>query len=144
MEILASTDHSRNYWYDNGQENILILDIDWGWTWTEAHAAINMNNQILAEQAQKHPVYCIFNFTSLSLMPKGTGTMANMRKLLESDPSVEELQIFVIKFNLLRVLISSVTKAYGLVKLDQKYHYVTSVDEAIAIIERHQAKADNA
>ncbi len=138
MDILAQTEHARLYWYDNSEENILIMDIDWGWTWAEAHEAIKMNNEILAQQAQKHPVYCIFNFTSMSLLPKGGGAIANIRKLLETDPSVEQLQIFVIRFNLLRILINSAMVAYNLARIEHKYHYVTSLDEALRIIEKHR------
>lgn len=141
MDILAQTEHSRLYWYDNSEENILIMDIDWGWTWTEAHEAIKLNNEILAKQTQKHPVYCVFNFTSMSLLPKGDGAIANIRRLLESDPSVEQLQIFVIRFNLLRILINSAISASNLARIEHKYRYVTSLEEALKVIEKHRASS---
>ena len=75
----------------------------------------------------------------MSLLPKGGGAIVNIRKLLENDPSVEQLQIFVIRFNLLRILINSVMSAYNLVRIEHKYRYVTSLEEALRIIEKHRS-----
>ena len=64
---------------------------------------------------------------------------SNIQRLIKQDDTKEDLFIFTGQITLLKALINSATKVYGLFNLASKYRFAETLPEALDIIEKHKS-----
>ena len=130
------------YWHDIN-ETILRCDVYNSWTWEDAYEGLSRVNQILSEKVKVQPVYVIFSLLgSGGIIPESGSTMENLRNFMKEDPSHEQLTIFIVKAGIINTLIRIASRAYGKLATISKLRIVTSLSEALEIIELHRTNAN--
>lgn len=134
MSVIAETSHYKLYWYDN-EKTILIGEVRAGWTWTAAYDGIELMNEALGKRASEIDVYSIIHLQSgAQMLPKSGSIITNLRNLLRNDPHHEKLTIYVVQSSLLYNMIQIAGKLYGLRRTIDRYHFVTTLDEALLLV----------
>ncbi|MEL6307910.1 MAG: hypothetical protein AAFQ52_07190, partial [Chloroflexota bacterium] len=120
-------------------KTILLVTVDpIDWTWKDAHNIVR--TQVEMMQTVAHTVHTIFAFTTSPRMPnRDEKLFTHLRSLLNTRADNEGLSIFVGTNKLFSTLLNTVGKVNRLTWLIEKYHFVTTFDQACDIIAQHKS-----
>lgn len=125
-------------YYDQTQ-HIICVKVTGQWTWEDAHHAISQVNEVIKTNPDRD-FYTIYQFMErVSIVPKGSA-FANLRSLAVVDLDNEQLLLFVGISALLKKFLDIVGRVYGLRQVLEKYRFVNTMDEALAMIRAHQSE----
>lgn len=126
-------------WYDD-KKTILVVTVDpTAWTWKDAHTVVK--EQVEMMQAFSHTVHTIFAFTTSPRIPsRDEKLFTHLRSLLNTRADNEGLSIFVGTNKLFSTLLKTAGKLNHLNRLIEKYHFVTTIDQARDIIAQYDHK----
>lgn len=135
--ILSETARYTIRWYDDAQ-TILYLEILQPWTWEDAHHAIGVVNDTVRQTP--HDVYTVYHFgPHVPMLPKGPA-FANLRSLMSVDLPNEQMLVFIGGSMILKRFMDIVSKVYGIRQAVTKFHFVTRLEEALALVSAHKAQ----
>jgi hypothetical protein len=150
MDVIKQTESYRLGWYDDAR-SILVIEFSPKWTWAEAVEGFQLENDIIAQSHQD--IYAVVHvpgnvsLAGIRLKPK-TGRLnpdfthnrdeITVRKLLGVDHPNEKLLVFASAHPFLRTVINF-SGRYGVGVPFSKYRFVTSLPDAIGMIEAYKA-----
>lgn len=134
---IKATDRYTIRWYDDAR-TILLVHVQKPWKWEDAHEGIGVVNDTI--RATAHNVYTVYYFEKqVPMVPKGPA-FANLRSIMAVDLPNEQLLIFVGGSMILKRFIDIVGKVYGIGQAVSKFKFVSTLDEAAALIAAHKAE----
>jgi hypothetical protein len=137
MEILYESPIYRICWHDD-QRQILLLEILQKWTWADAYEGVSRANNVA--KAATHDLCTILYFHEhVGVLPKGGNGIPTLRQLAADDPPREKLVVIINQNALLEIFLSTVSKAYRLGHMANKYRYAKTLDEALQMVQHFQA-----
>ncbi|MBN8591510.1 MAG: hypothetical protein J0M33_07115 [Anaerolineae bacterium] len=137
MEFLYETQTCRYSWYDDAHTIVLFEIID-KWTWQDAYEGVKRLNQTHFETP--HDTYTIFHFHGKGIMlPKGASGIPTLKYLMTLNPPNEKLIVVVSQNAMIEMFLQSISKAYGLAKINMKYRYAKSMEAAVQLIQAYCA-----
>lgn len=137
MEIIKDMDGLTLSWYDEDR-TILLLHASIQWDWAMGHELVSAANETVL--ATDRDVYTVYKFEPhVRMVPKGGAGLASLRNFMKVDPPNEKLVIFVGGSLFLQRLIEIASKI-GFRNILDKYHFLESMDAALAVIEKHRAE----
>ena len=128
-------------WY-NPERTIMVFDVMGPWHLHEAVEAIRYAREIMV--ALGHPIHTIFEYDTdyATILPRGA-TVSHVRQLIEADIPNGKLVILIRQDALTSTVFNILKKHYLVRQIAAKYRFVNSWDEAMVLIEQHQAPASS-
>lgn len=139
IELIKEADNYRIYWYDV-EKTIIVLEITRKWTWDEAVDALVFTNKIVAEN-QDRPMFPVLHFNpGLSMIPEGF-SLEKLRQLIKMNTPSEKLVLISSEENtVLRMIVTTVTRLYGLNHIFEKYRFTDTFEEALQLIADYKSQ----
>ena len=123
-------------WYDP-EQTTLWCECSPRWTWIEAQRTVRKINLLCSAIAR--PTYVVIRCSKdeITSLPAG-GAIFNLRQLMLAEPRNNQLVILVGASSLLRQLLLMTGQVYRLQEQLSRYRFVSTPEEAIALIEKHK------
>jgi hypothetical protein len=121
--------------WDDPEQTILLCEIDDPWTWEEFTSTVKQ--QIAMMETVDHRVHTIFHIKSPRLNIHG-GAISHLKRLMEMTHPNEDQHLIVGAPGLIRSLISTLHKVYGLRQLVESYRFVATLDEAYEFLKQYE------
>lgn len=122
-------------WHDPEHTTIVLEVLD-RWTWDDAYYAIKYSSQIIA--ATPHEVYSIIWFKfDMPRFPDGV-VLPRLQELVLMGPSNERLVVFITNNTVLQTFLQLANRIYKLRDYLVKYRFVSTLEHALKIIEKHK------
>jgi hypothetical protein len=127
----------RCYWHDENKKQVLVFEALSRWTWEDAVEIVELQGTQM--QTVPHKVHTIFQFErNVNWMPQGSA-FSNLKRLMGMVHPNEDLIIFVGKNLLLEIFIRAVGNVYKFANHMNRYHFVHTMEEALALIDARNA-----
>ncbi|MDX2076504.1 MAG: hypothetical protein SFZ02_08755, partial [bacterium] len=138
-EVLIQEKTYRVGWY-NPERTIMVFDVMGPWHLEEAVNAIRYVREMMA--ALGHSVHTIFQYDTdyATILPRGA-TVSHVRQLIEDEIPNGKLVILIRQDALTRTVFNILRKHYSVRQIATRYRFVNSWDEAMVLIDQHQATA---
>lgn len=138
MLLVEESDFYKIYWHDD-EQTILVGEVYGGWTWSTAYEGLKKLNETLGKRAVETSVYSIINFqVGSQMLPSSGSILTNLRNLLKDDPQHEQMTLYVIQTGFLYNMMQIVGKLYGIRHWTEHHRFVTSMEDAMALINEHK------
>ncbi len=122
-------------WNDN-EKTVLVLEVRADkWNWDDAFN-IMRDFKIRAESVE-HSIYTVIIFHDTPSTPDST-VFRNIRQMTRLRANNEILTVFVGTNSLFRTIFNTVNKIYLLKNIFDKFRFVATKEQAIALIEREK------
>ena len=139
MQIELESEIFKVYWWDENQ-SILIIELLAPWSWDVMYDLVERTNELLDDMT--HETYSIlYVHERVGQFPKDNQlSIKHISRLINLDPSKEELVFFTGNIQFLKILIKISDTVHQLTRKTNKYHYADSVEDALATIQEHQLR----
>jgi hypothetical protein len=121
-------------WLDESKTILLITALPNG-SWEAAYQAVEDQMKHIA--SVKHNVYTIYDLTHASKLPQGVA-LPNLQRLMTKRQPNQALTIYVGVGYLVQKFMEMARSMFGLNSIFNSYRFVSSVDEALQVVNEHQ------